>query len=180
MVSKKHLNLPGLKKSLLGIYRKNKDKIFDIVLFGSVVKGKEFVSDIDIAVIFKIKDDSVLSKIRTLNVHVDYVMLDELYSESLWKTLIREGVSVVYSKNVSSVFGLSSYGLFTYNITKIKRKSRFSQVLMGYKSESILKKVEGKILRPGVILVPISKLELFRTFLETWQVDYTLKTVYME
>lgn len=169
-----------MKKSLLSIYKKNKDKIFDIVLFGSAVKGKEFVSDIDVAVIFKVKDGSVLSKIRSLGVHVDYVLLDELYSESLWKTLIREGVSVVYGRKISSVFGLSCYGLFTYNITKIKRKSRFSQVLMGYKSESMLKKVEGKILRAGVILVPISKLELFRTFLETWKVDYTLKVVYME
>lgn len=51
---------------------------------------------------------------------------------------------------------------------------------MGYKSESMLKKVEGKILRPGVILVPIPKVELFRTFLETWEVDYTLKMIYME
>lgn len=174
------MNLQGLKKSLLDIYKKNKDKIFDIVIFGSAVKGKEFVSDIDIAVIFKVRDDSVLSKIRALGVHVDYVLLDELYSESLWRTLIREGISVVYGKKISSAFGLQSYGLFTYNLTKIKRKARFSQVLMGYKSESMLKKVEGKILKPGVILVPISEVELFRSFLERWEVDYTLKIVYME
>ena len=174
------MNLQTLKKSLLNIYKKNKEKVFDIILFGSAVKGKEFVSDIDVAVIFKVRDDSVLNEIRSLNVHVDYVLLDELYKESLWKTLIREGVSVVHGKNVSSIFGLSCYGLFTYNLTKIKRKARFSQVLMGYKSESILKKVEGNILRPGVILVPISKIELFRTFLETWEVDYTLKNIYME
>ena len=174
------MKLQTLKKSLAGIYRKNKDKIFDIVLFGSAVKGKEFISDIDVAVIFKVKDDFILTKIRSLGVHADYVLLDELYKESLWKTLIREGVSAVYGKSVSSVFGLKSFGLFTYNLTKIKRKARFSQVLSRYKSESMLKKVNGKILRPGVILVPISKVELFRTFLETWKADYTLKIVYME
>ncbi len=182
MASKKHLNLQTLKKSLLSIYKKNKDRIFDIILFGSAVKAKEFVSDIDIAVVFKAKDESVLGKIRLLgkNIHVDYVLLDELYSESLWKTLIREGISVVYNKKISSIFALQSYGLFTYNLTKIKRKARFSQVLMGYKAESMLKKVGGKILKPGVILVPIHKIELFRTFLETWEVDYTLKIIYME
>ena len=174
------MKLQSLKKSLLTIYTKNKDKIFDIVLFGSAVKGKEIVSDIDVAVIFKARDDSLLKKIRYLGVHVNYVLLDELYKEDLWKTLIKEGVSIVYGKKVSSVFGLNSYGLFTYNLTKIKRKARFSQVLSGYKSEAMLKKVEGNILRPGVILVPVSKVELFRTFLETWGADYTLKVVYME
>ena len=174
------MNLQNLKKNLLNIYKKNKDKVFDIVIFGSAVKAKEFVSDIDVAVVFKIKDDSILTGIRSLGVHVDYVLLDELYKESLWNTLIKEGVSVVYRKKVSSAFGLDSYGLFTYSLTKVKRKARFSQVLMGYKSESMLRKVSGKVLKPGVILVPISKIELFRTFLEIWEVDYTLKVIFME
>lgn len=167
---------------MLSIYRKNKDKIFDIILFGSVVKAKEFISDIDIAVVFKDKrDDSVLKTIRSIgeNIHVDYVLLTELYTEGLWRTLLREGFSIVYGKRVSDIFGLQSFGLFTYNLTKIKRKARFSQVLMGYKSEPILKSVEGKILKPGVILVPMEKVELFRTFLETWKVDYTLKMIYI-
>lgn len=176
------MKLQSLKRNLLDIYKKNKQKIFDIIIFGSVVKAKEFVSDIDVAVVFKTKDDSILKEISSLekNMHVDHVMLDELYKESLWRTLIREGISIVHNNKVSSIFGLESYGLFTYNLTKIKRKARFSQVLMGYKSDSMLKKVEGKILRPGVILVPTSKLELFREFLETWEVDYTLKNIYME
>lgn len=171
-----------MKKSLVSIYKENKDKIFDIVLFGSAVKAKEFVSDIDIAVIFKIKDDSILEKIRSLNsnIHLDYVLLSELYDESLWKTLIREGISIIQGKKVSEIFGLACFALFTYSLTKIKRKSRFSQVLAGYKSESMLKKVEGTILKPGVILVPIEKVELFRTFLEVWEVDYTLKIIYLE
>ena len=174
------MNLQTLKKNLLNIYKKNKDKIFDIVLFGSIVKGKEIVKDIDIAIIFKTKDDVILNKVRSLGVHVNYVLLDEIYTEDLWKTLIREGISIINNKKLSSVFGFQSYGLFTYNLTKIKRKSRFSQVLMGYKSESTLKKVKGTLLKPGVILVPIGKVEFFRTFLEVWEVDYTLKNIYIE
>ena len=176
------MNLQSLKKNLLSIYKKNKEKIFDIILFGSAVKGKEFFKDIDIAVVFKIKDDNILNEINKIDskVHADYVLLEELYKESLWKTLVREGISVVYDKKVSSIFGLSSSGLFTYNLTKLKRKARFSQVLKGYKSESVIKKVSGKVLKPGVILVPIDKVELFRTFLETWKVDYTLKIIYVD
>ena len=157
--------------------------MFDIVLFGSVVKEKEIAEDIDIAVIFKDKiDNSLLEKIRKLDskIHVDYLRLTELYSESLWRTLIREGFSVVFNKELSSVFGFKSYGLYTYDLTKVKRKSRFSQVLMGYKAESVLEKVNGTILKPGVILVPIEKVELFRSFLERWNVRYKLRYIYIE
>ena len=167
----------------MAIYKSNKGQIFDIILFGSAVKAKEFVSDIDIAVVFRTeKDESVLNKIRSLDklIHVDHILLSELYSESLWRTIIREGISVVSNKKIADVFGLKCFGIFTYNLTKVKRKSRFSQVLMGYKSESILKKTDGKILKPGVILIPMEKVELFRAFLETWNVDYTLKIIFME
>lgn len=184
MASKKHLKLQDLKKNLLKIYKQNKDKIFDIVLFGSVVKGKEFIGDIDIAVIFKDKiDTAILSSVREMSakIHVDYLLLVELYTQSLWKTLIREGFSAVYNKKLSDVFGFKNYGLYTYDLTNLgSRKSRFSQVLKGYKAESMLKKVKGTILRPGVILVPIEKVELFRTFLETWKVKYRLKYTYIE
>lgn len=183
MVLKKHLKLQSLKKSLLSIYKKNKEKVFDIVLFGSILKEKDNVSDIDVAVVFKDKvDNDILKKIRSLNkfIHVDYLRLTELYSEDLWKTLIREGFSIVYKNKLSSVFNLKSYGLFTYDLRNVKRKSRFSQVLMGYKAESVLKKTNGEILRPGVILVPIDNVEYFRDFLNRWEVRYRLKYVFVE
>lgn len=178
------MKLQSLKKSLTNIYNKNKDNVFDIVLFGSFVKSKEAVGDIDIAVIFKEKlDKEVLSSIKEIDsiIHVDYLMLTELYSQPLWRTLIREGFSIVNNKKIMDSFGLKSYGIYTYDLTNLgNKKSRFSQILKGYKSESVIEKVNGVILKPGVILVPIEKIELFRTFLETWKVKYRLKYVYME
>lgn len=184
MDSSKHLNLQTLKKNLLNIYKKNKEDIFDIVIFGSFVKGKEDAEDIDIAVIFKKKNNiNIIKSIEkiTKKIHVDYLLLTELYSQPLWRTLIREGYSVTHNKNLISVFGLESCALVTYNLSSLgKRKSRFSQVLSGYKSESVIKKVEGILLKPGVILVPIKNFEYFRTFLETWNVNYRVKYVYIE
>lgn len=184
MVLKEHLKLQGLKKNLLDIYRKNKEKIFDILLFGSVLKGKENVEDVDVAVIFKDKEDiNILNSIKNVSkeVHVDFLFLTELYKQSLWKTLIREGYSIVYKKKLSSVFDFQSYGLYVYDLTGLgSRKSRFSQVLSGYKAESVLDKVKGIILRPGVIMVPIEHVEYFRTFLETWNVKYKLKYIFVE
>src|SRR3989344_1739284 len=42
-------------------YNKNKDKIIDIILFGSAIKGKENPRDIDLLILFKEKKDLDLS-----------------------------------------------------------------------------------------------------------------------
>lgn len=177
---KKHLKLQNLKKNLKNIYKKNKEKLFDIVLFGSVVKGKEFIGDVDIAVIFKDEiDRGILKAVESIreDIHIAYLKLDELYSQGLWVTLIREGYSLSKNKFLKDLMNLKSFGLFTYNLKNVKNKSRFSQVLRGYKSESILKKVGGEVLKPGVVIVPMDNVEYFRTFLQTWKAKYTLKYV---
>lgn len=183
MALKKLSKLQILKKNLLSIYKRHKKEIFDIIIFGSITKGKEreFVKDIDICIIFKgLKQQKILDELNKLkNLHINYLYLDELYIQTLWKTLIREGISIIHNKRISELFNLEPYGLYTYELKSLKNKSRFSQVLKGYKAESILKKVNGIILKPGVILIPIQNIEFFRTFLETWNVKYTLKYIYV-
>ncbi len=185
MDSKKHSSLQILKKNLVSIYKKNKEKIFDIVLFGSIVKGKSFSEDIDICVIFKNKEDmTILKEISSINteikLHVTRLSLNELYTEKLWLTILREGFSIIHNKTIIEILNLEAYGLYTYNLTNIKNKSRFSQILKGYKSTSMIEKVNGKLLKPGVILVPIKKVEEFRSFLENWKVKYTLNYIFLE
>lgn len=169
---------------MLNIYNKNKKDVFDIFIFGSFVKKKEDFKDIDVAVVFlsSVKS-SILSQIERLDkkIHTQYLKLDELYNQALWGTLFREGVSVREGKKLSDVLGLKCFGLYTYHLKSLgKRKSRFSQVLMGYKSDSMLKEVKGEILWPGVILVPIENVEYFRKFLEVWKAKYRLKYIYVE
>jgi len=182
MVLKKHLSLQNLKKTLLNIYKNNKEKIFDIVVFGSFVKGKdiEFIGDIDICIILKQRDKPMLNDLDKLkDMHINYLYLTELYTQPLWRTLIREGISLIHNKRLFEMFEFKSYGLYVYELKGLKNKSRFSQVLNGYKSESVLKKVNGIALKPGVILVPIENVEYFRTFLDTWNVKYTLKYTFI-
>lgn len=48
--------------SIKNFYKENKNKILDILLFGSAVKGKEKPTDIDLLIIYKIeKEDSETS-----------------------------------------------------------------------------------------------------------------------
>jgi len=163
--------------------KKEKNKVADIVLFGSSVKGKEFYRDIDIGVVFSYSADKrIIQEIKSIDpiLHVDFVLLTELFSHGLWKTFFREGISIKTGKKISEVFGLSPFGLFTYSLRNLKNKSRFSQVMGGYKSTSMVKEAGGSVLKPGVILVPMEKIELFREFLEQWDVEYNVKIVYME
>ncbi|MCX6707550.1 MAG: hypothetical protein NT001_05425, partial [Candidatus Woesearchaeota archaeon] len=159
----------------------DKESLFDIVIFGSILKGKEFSDDADICVIFRKKKESIIPEIERIDgAHVNYLMLDEVYEQRLWRTLIKEGFSIAKEKKLQEIFGQKNYGLFTYDIRELKKKSRFSQIMSGYKSESILKRTEGKVLKPGIALIPIENVELFRSFLEVWKAKYTLKYITME
>ncbi|HLC46194.1 MAG TPA: nucleotidyltransferase domain-containing protein [Candidatus Nanoarchaeia archaeon] len=177
----KPYSLQGLTKSLKKIFEAHKGSVFDIIIFGSLVKGKEDVSDQDVCVIFLKKEDKALDKVGAIpGVHSGYLMLEELYSQPLWKTLLREGYSVKSGKALAEIFGERRYGLYTYDLRGMKRKSRFSQILKGYRSESILARVNGILLKPGVVLVPIERVELFRSFLEVWKAKYSLKYISMQ
>ena len=171
-------SLPNVKRRLEKYLRRK--EVYDIFLIGSAVKGKAFPADIDAVIAFREKKNpSIIQEVKQEQVHAEYVTLGELFTQSLWQTIIREGYSLREKKQVSAALGLSSYGLFTFELTSLKRKARFSQVLHGYKAVSPLEEAKGKQIKPGAVIVPIEKVEYFRAFLETWNVEYGLKYCFM-
>ncbi|MBI4155139.1 nucleotidyltransferase domain-containing protein, partial [Candidatus Woesearchaeota archaeon] len=57
-------------KSSKKLYQNYKDKIIDIVLFGSSVKGKYSPADIDIAIILKnVKESEFIILIKKFNIY---------------------------------------------------------------------------------------------------------------
>ena len=46
-----------MKFEIIKFYKKNKDIILDIIIFGSFIKGKENPKDIDILILYKNKKD---------------------------------------------------------------------------------------------------------------------------
>ncbi len=180
------MNLQDLKRNLKNIWAKNKDVLFDIVVIGSAEKGKESLKDVDVALIFKarerVEETNKLARQIDRSVHVSHIFLDELYTQPLWHSVLREGYSVSSEKKLLDLLGMAAFGLFTYSLKGMKPniRSRFSQVLSGYKSEPVLKQTEAVVLTPGAVLVPITKVEKFRSFLEYWKASYTLKYVWVE
>lgn len=162
------------------IHSKNRGLIFDIVLFGSSIKGKAKPGDIDIVLILNKKAgaeklNSIISVFK--EAHTEYVFLSELYKEPLWATIIQEGYSLLTSEQLCKKLGFDSYFLFVYDLKNLGRvsKSRFSHALFGRSgSKGILKDAKGKRLGKGCIAVPTEVSEKLRSFFETWKVNYSI------
>ena len=176
--------LKKLKNLSKKVYKKHKKIIFDIVLFGSAVKGKAKPEDIDIAVIFKQKINfSIIKKIlgSFKGMHAEYLFLSDIYKEPLWNALLQEGYSLLNGKFLYEMKGLNPFALFNYNLKNLTsvEKTKFSHSLFGRKKDGILYKLKGKVLGRGSILVPIKNSEKIREVFERWKVDYNMKKIFV-
>lgn len=177
-------DLAGLRKSLLNLLKRYKDSVWDIIIFGSFVKEKPRPGDIDVAFIFKkggMKLAEELSgeveKISDL-VHYNWMFLEKIEKNPLWMTLMLEGYSVKNNKRLSDVFGYRTGVIFSYSLSNLKNKSKFSHALFGRGGNiGKIKEVDGEVLAKGVLLVPMEKSDSFKDFLNYWKVDYKIYRV---
>lgn len=176
-----------LKKICKDFAKKDKN-IIDIVLFGSFAREKEKPEDIDLAAIVSDKIETVtlekqISDKLKMPVHITVLNLRTLFRETLWKTIIHEGISLLNNKNVSEKLGFESYVLFWYNLAKLKTsdKVRFSYALFGRdKKDSLLGKLNGKSLGKGVLLIPVNKEDEIRDLFFEWELPFERRRILAE
>ncbi len=180
-MSREQLLNQGLSSKLHSFYRKNRQEILDILIFGSVTRGKKSPKDVDILVVFKEKEDNEL----------EYVLRKELKSipkteitsrtyKSLFdpsflprEYILSEAYSIRLKKTLSEAFGYVSYVMFNYtleNFTPTKR-TQFHYSLHGRGTEGILEKIGG-LKVSGVVLVPTGKSDMFIDFLDAWDISF--------
>ena len=176
-----------LKKICKNFSKKNKS-IIDIIVFGSFARKKEKPGDIDIAVIAPddIKTDElekhILDKLG-LPAHISLLKFRTLFKETLWKTIIHEGISLLDNKKISKKFGFESFVLFWYNLIKLKAsdKVRFSYAMFGRDGKGgVLKKLNGKSLGKGVLLVPVDKEDEIRDLFFEWGLPFERRRILIE
>lgn len=163
-----------------------RNKVIDIILFDSSVRGKTKVRDIDLCILIKDEDEKKsidlvgsLSKLIP-DSHVNILTLSNLVEGNiLVKTLIQEGYSIKNKKNFSSLFGFSNKSLFIYSLKNFSpsKRVRFHYMLKGRKSKGVLREVEGKFIGTGSILVPTSKEDTLKEVFEQWGVDYKIERI---
>ncbi|MEK6912673.1 MAG: nucleotidyltransferase domain-containing protein [Nanoarchaeota archaeon] len=170
-----------------------KDKgIFDIVVYGSNVKGKIEARDIDILIIFKEKPlaerveitqrfkEKIGKEIGKLDIKT--INLSELFETNFLarQAILTEGYSLINRIPFSEKIGFLSYSLFTYKLKNLSHndKTKFTYSLIGRgKNQGILKKLNAKPLGKAVILLPIQNSSFFEDFLKKWKIDYNKKNI---
>lgn len=176
--------LKELKKCLKS--EKFDKTIFDIVLYGSVAKGKFKPEDIDIIVIFRKgtlkerlqKIQSIKQKIKVgKKIDIKGILWEELFQEQFFARsgIILEGVSLFDGNPFSYKIDFEGFVLFIYGLRNKSHteKVKFNYVLSGRKDIGMVKRLEGKHIAPGVIQIPIKNSLEFEEVLKRHNINYS-------
>lgn len=169
-----------LQKEIKKIFAGN-EGIIDIVLFGSVVRGKKYPQDIDLLLLFSRKvDDAVASELETLlkateyKIEITTVTYSDLFSESfLPRDTIFDGISLISGKKISQGFGYKPFVIFKYSLRGFtnSQRVRFFYTLRGRYGKGLLKEM-GYRFGKDSFLIFSEKAEEFKKFLESWKITY--------
>lgn len=165
-------------------FKKYKKEIKDIVLFGSLVRGKIKPEDIDILIIFKTKINKNI-EYALKNLLLKYTQKISLLSKTekeyiepsfdARESILFEGYSLINSRFLSGDFGFISFGLFFYdtrNMTNVK-KTKFYYALNGRRSiKGLIDEWNAIKISNNIIAVPLNKIELAKEFFETLNINY--------
>jgi len=168
-----------------------KNNIFDIILYGSFVRGKEDYKDIDILVVFfdlplnqrlevSQRFKGILKK-NIKNLDVKNVNLLELYDYNFLARngILTEGYSLIKKTQFAKRMGFTGMVLFRYNLKNLNHneKTKFTYSLIGRNDEGIIKKTKSSPIGKGAILVPIENSSLFEDYLKKWRINFEKKNI---
>ncbi|MDP3728340.1 MAG: nucleotidyltransferase domain-containing protein [bacterium] len=172
-----------LRNNLKKIVQANKS-IEDILLFGSIIRGKQHPQDIDIIVLFKSKVDKaaeykIRKELEKYEKNISIVSktkktaLEQTFDAR--ESILFECISLLSGKNLAKEYGFSSLGMLKYKIkgwTNLQ-KTKFYHALNGRSGkEGILGQLSGIKLSDNIILAPLNKIELMKAFLDSWEIEY--------
>ncbi len=172
------------KNLINNFYVKHKTKIFDLIIFGSTVKGKEKPEDLDLLMLFKNKEDLetsyLLKKILeplNLKTNITTKTYDSLLSKTFLakEAFLSEGYSLVHNEFVSKNLGYTSFMMFKYELKKFNQsqRMRFHYSLHGRnKYTGMIKKLNLIKFSDTIILSPVTNTENTREYLKYWKINF--------
>lgn len=176
-----------LRKKLNSKWIKN-NKIWDIVLYGSVSRGKIKARDIDLAIILAEntplkKKLSLCQELRRIFSGFEYVFdikaidFNDLLNPGFLgrEAILAEGISLLKKDCLAERFGFSAFTLVKYrlkNLTLAKQKTFYYALQGRKKGKGILAKLEGSIISKGILKVPTRHMEEIKEILEQHKVDH--------
>ena len=162
--------LPQIKNKLKDLL---KDKeILDVLMFGSLIKGKIFPRDIDVALI---TNKNINPRIEGF--HISIIKPNEFFSNqpTLANTLLREGYSLKYKKFLAELLNFQNKILFIYELSSktASKKVKIVNILRGRAmQEGMVKKNKGEWLANQVFTIPIEAGYLFEQFFLNFSIKF--------
>ncbi|MBU1004455.1 MAG: nucleotidyltransferase domain-containing protein [Nanoarchaeota archaeon] len=179
-------------QKLISLIKEFKTKeIFDIVVYGSLVRGKDKPSDIDIAIVLN-EEISVNEKLELAervknkldllggNFDVKAIGLSDLYDEGFIarQAILAEGYSLIYEKFLHEKFGFKTSVIFKYKLDKLdySHKKMFYYALNGRRKQKGLLELKGaKMMGDCVVKVPLIHSEEFKDMFKLNGIDYKIE-----
>lgn len=158
-------------------------EVYDVLIFGSAIKGKALPRDIDVCLITHKKIDTLIEQ-GISGMHISVMKPEEFFTEqpSLAHTLLREGYSLRKGGFLAEGLRFESKVIFIYHL---KNKTNTEKVkivtfLRGKgKEEGIVKERGGTWLARQVFTVPLKEEYLIAEFFRNNAVNYTKNYVLM-
>lgn len=163
-----------------------KQEIQDIILFGSLIRGKEKARDIDLLILFvpSVKNvTNIMHEIRkklekiSKKFHIIGKECNEIFDPSFLarEAILSEGFSMKQKKYIAESLGYKNLIIFRYDLKNMNKSKRmqFYFALHGRNKETgILKKNKCFKFSERIIICPIENSETIKTFLEHLKINY--------
>jgi len=168
-----------------------KKKVIDVILFGSAMRGKINPRDIDLCIMISdTAEEQSLECVDSLGklcdggkrkIHITILTASAgIRGNTLIKTLLEEGYSIMHKTDFAHVWGYQRKTLFIYSLKHFSpsQRVRFHYLLNGrYGMRGLLKEAGGKLVGTGTIQVSTEKEDILEEVLKQWNVVYTTQRV---
>ena len=160
------------------------DHLLDVFVFGSTIRGSQKPNDLDILLLFTKKVDikielNVRNILRVFYSNISIVsktektILDPSFDAR--ESILFEATSLIDGANLAEKYGFKSFGMFKYSFKDWNKltKTKFYYALNGRSGKTgIFQNLDCIKLSDQIILVPLDKIELFRDFLKSWNLEH--------
>jgi predicted nucleotidyltransferase len=169
-----------------------KNRVADVILFGSFVRDKLKPGDVDLCIITRDAMeaaglelvDSLKQELKEsgLNFQVNILTEGELLfsGNTLARTLLEEGVSIWRGKPLAEIIGFKPKSLFIYSLKNFSpsQRVRLHYVLNGRRGEQgVLAEIGGRLLGAGVIEAPVQFEDKLTEIFGLWKVQFRVQRV---
>jgi predicted nucleotidyltransferase len=166
--------------------------VFDIVVFGSSVKGAASPRDYDAVVIFRggeLRDR--LNKVQGFKEAIDIEGLDikqttlnELFSSSFFARtgILLEGISIKEGQPFCNTLGFAASTLYWYTLSGLthNEKIAFNYAIYGRRRKGLLAELQGQMISRGAVKVPIKNSLQLEEALRLHKVSFRKKNILEE